>query len=153
MSCVATQVQLWLAGGHQERSIYLQLVAVKTECYSGMYVLRSVVWSPSEDNILIYEIQTGEKVKALLGHYNCVNSCIFHPFYHESYRGGNDKNFLIWTAEKVPQAAYSKHSQSRIQTTGLFQRMPLVTADNWGSDKGWWRFIQTCMKGNISAFS
>ena len=95
-----------------------------------------LMYVPSEGNILIYEIQTGEKVKALLGHYNCVNSCIFHPFYHELYSGRNDKNILILTAEQVPQAACSKHSQSRIQTTGLFQRMPLLTADNWSRDEG-----------------
>jgi DNA excision repair protein ERCC-8 len=95
-----------------------------------------LVYVPSEGNILIYEIQTGEKVKALLGHYNCVNSCIFHPFYQELYSGGNDKNVLIWTAEHVPQAAYGKPSQMRNQTTGLFRRTPLVTADNWSSDEG-----------------
>jgi len=95
-----------------------------------------LVYVPSEGNILIYEIQTGERVKALLGHYNCVNTCIVHPFYHELYSGGNDKNVLIWTAEQVPQAAYSKHSRSRIQTTGLFRRTPMVTADNWSSDEG-----------------
>ena len=95
-----------------------------------------LVYVPSEGNILIYEIQTGEKVKALLGHYNGVNCCIFHPFYHELYSSGNDKYVLIWTAEQVPQAAYSKHSESRIQTTGLFQRMPLLTADNWSRDEG-----------------
>jgi DNA excision repair protein ERCC-8 len=80
-----------------------------------------LVYVPSEGNILIYEIQTGIKVKALLGHYNGVNTCIFHPFYHELYSGGNDENILIWTAEEVPQAAYGKHS---------------VTADNWSSDEG-----------------
>ena len=94
-----------------------------------------LVYVTSEGKILIYEIQTGEKVKELLGHYNSVNSCIFHPFYHELYSGRNDKNILILTAEQVPQAAYRKHSQSRIQTTGLIRRMPLVTADNWSSDE------------------
>jgi DNA excision repair protein ERCC-8 len=95
-----------------------------------------LVYVPSEGNILIYEIHTGNKVKALLGHYNCVNSCIYHPFYHELYSGGNDKNVLVWTADQVPQAAYSKQPQSQIQTTTLFRRTRSAMADNWSSDEG-----------------
>ena len=68
---------------------------------------QKLVYVPLEGNILIYEIQTGENVTALLGHYNCVNSCIIHPFYHELYSGGNDK--------KCPHMDCRTSSSSSIQ--------------------------------------
>jgi DNA excision repair protein ERCC-8 len=99
-----------------------------------------LVYVPSEGNIFMYEIQSGVKVNTLLGHYNCVNSCIYHPFYHELYSAGNDRNVLIWTADHCQGAAYEEHLKSQNQKREPFERRTLfvrrnVTGDTWSSDE------------------
>jgi WD40 repeat protein len=95
---------------------------------------------PSGGNILMYEIHSGVKVNTLLGHYNSVNSCICHPFYHELYSAGNDRNVLIWAADYCQSTAYVEHLKSENQKKELFERRGLsvqrnVTADSWSSDE------------------
>jgi DNA excision repair protein ERCC-8 len=99
-----------------------------------------LIYMPSEGNILIYELQTGIKVNTLLGHYNSVNSCICHPFYHELYTAGNDRNVLIWAADYCQTAAYDEHLKSLNVKKGPFKRRGLfvqrnVTGDTWSSDE------------------
>ena len=99
-----------------------------------------LVYVPSEGNIFIFEIQTGVKVNTLLGHYNSVNSCIYHPFYHELYSAGNDKNVLIWTADHSQGSAYDDYLKSQNQKREPFERRTLfvrrnVMADTWSSDE------------------
>lgn len=97
-----------------------------------------LVYVPSEGNILAYDLHLGFKVKTLLGHYNSVNCCTFHPFHQELYSGANDRNLLIWTPDGEQTRAYdeylrTKSQESKRSTTAISLRN--VTADTWSSDE------------------
>nr|CAD7256860.1 unnamed protein product [Timema shepardi]CAD7568549.1 unnamed protein product [Timema californicum] len=100
-----------------------------------------IVYVPSEGSIFLYNVESGEKINTLLGHYNSVNCCVYHPFYHELYSGGNDRNVLIWTADHCQSAAYDESVKSHsIQSKQPPMRRTLnarrnITADTWSSDE------------------
>lgn len=96
-----------------------------------------LVYVPSEGNILAFDLHVGFKVKTLLGHYNSVNCCTFHPFNQELYSGANDRNLLIWTPD-VDQPTISdddlaekSHKRTHSKTAISLRN---VTADAWSSD-------------------
>lgn len=59
------------------------------------------IYVPSGSNIYVYSVHTGVRVKTLLGHFNSVNSCYFHPFNVQLYSGGGDQIILCWADEMV----------------------------------------------------
>ncbi|KAK3913940.1 DNA excision repair protein ERCC-8 [Frankliniella fusca] len=97
---------------------------------------KELVFIPSDGTILVYEVQTGELVKTLRGHYNEVNSCKFNTMYQELYSGAHDRNILIWTPDLLQEAAYKDHVNLQSATTSSSTR-PLcaVTQDVWSSDE------------------
>lgn len=106
-------------------------------------VTPALVYVPSEGNIFAYDVQTGARVNSLLGHYNSVNCCVFHPFHQELYSGANDRNLLVWTAEAEQTRAYEDHLRQKASVgdghhippsmTSFVRRN--VTADTWSSDE------------------
>ncbi|XP_015768458.1 PREDICTED: WD repeat-containing protein 5B-like isoform X2 [Acropora digitifera] len=64
-------------------------------CFST--VKRKWVISGSEDgNILIWDLNTGEVVKRLVGHTRAILSCDAHPFQQIIVSGSLDKTIKIW---------------------------------------------------------
>lgn len=82
-----------------------------------------------DTSLVLYEGETGAKLKVLRGHYGTVQSCIFHPFNLEIYSGGSDSNILIWNPRKKELfGPRQRRSQNRI--TGLS-----LNQDEWSSDE------------------
>lgn len=138
------RLRLWSTySGHNEMVNYGKIPNDTKKCMQFDITVSSdpkLVYVPSEGNIFMYEIQSGVKVNTLLGHYNCVNSCIYHPFYHELYSAGNDRNVLIWTADHCQGAVYEEHLKSQNQKREPFEKRTLfvkrnVMADTWSSDE------------------
>ena len=64
-------------------------------CFST--VKRKWVVSGSEDgHILIWDLNTGEVVKKLVGHNKAILSCDAHPFQQIIVSGSLDKTIKIW---------------------------------------------------------
>ena len=62
--------------------------------------LRSVVFCPEEEDIRVFDLYTGIDLldqDALKGHFQRVNFVALHPWHHELYSGGNDRNLAVWT--------------------------------------------------------
>lgn len=89
------------------------------------------VFVPSVGEISVYDLQNGELVYDLNGHYHHVNCCVFHPIYQELYSGGQDSNVLIWEPEVVriiEDEEEKKTKKTKKTTVG-------ATADTWSSDE------------------
>lgn len=99
-----------------------------------------LIYVPSDSNIVVFDTQSGMKVNTLLGHYNSVNCCTFHPFRNELYSGANDRNLLIWTPDSEQTRAYDEYlhgntvSQNAPPSEKTFFKRN-VTADAWSSDE------------------
>jgi DNA excision repair protein ERCC-8 len=57
-----------------------------------------LVYHPTGQVILVFEIHTGKLINILRGHYSKVNTCVFHSFLPELYSGGNDSQIILWTS-------------------------------------------------------
>ncbi|KAJ8040870.1 DNA excision repair protein ERCC-8 [Holothuria leucospilota] len=68
--------------------------SVKIACSVGSNP--SAAFIPSTNDVDVYDLQNGEMVYDLKGHYHNVNCCTFHPHLQELYTGGNDSNVLVW---------------------------------------------------------
>ncbi|XP_002733656.1 DNA excision repair protein ERCC-8-like [Saccoglossus kowalevskii] len=79
-----------------------------------------VAFVPMGSNIAVFDIYTGEYVATLIGHYNNVNCCTFHPLYQELYSAGNDSNILIWEPElgQKTDVAEKKDNKQSSSTVG-----------------------------------
>lgn len=99
-----------------------------------------LAYVPSEGNIFVYETETGQKVNTLLGHYNSVNCCYYHPEKVELYSGGHDRNILAWVDEACQLESVEESSKQpvplsrhlRVRSNLLLNS---VTADGWSSDE------------------
>lgn len=94
---------------------------------------RELVYIPSEGKILVFEVQTGKLVKALQGHYNQVNACIYNSLHQEVYSAANDRSILIWTPDLSQETAYKDHVN--LQSVNASQSRTEVTQDVWSSDE------------------
>ncbi|XP_067005408.2 DNA excision repair protein ERCC-8 [Anabrus simplex] len=139
------RMQLWnVYGGYNEMVNYGEIPNETKKCMQfdvTSHSSPSLVYVPSEGNIFVFEIHSGKKVSTLLGHYNTVNSCIYHPFYHELYSAGNDRNVLVWTADHNQDAAYDDYLKSHTHYKVTEEKRSRyfaknITADAWSSDEG-----------------
>lgn len=95
-----------------------------------------MVFVPSQGNILVYELTTGIKRAALLGHYNTVTCCAYNENLHTLYSGSNDRNILVWApeaAETIREDPVNKDVE--FGSRSLMPRRTL-TEDAWSSDEG-----------------
>lgn len=56
----------------------------------------SLLYTPSANAILVYNVWSGQSYSSLRGHYDLVNCCTFHPQGQELYSGSNDRKILVW---------------------------------------------------------
>ena len=98
----------------------------------------AIVYVPSENNINVFDVHSGEKISCLRGHYNRVNCCLFHPQTQELFSGGNDRCILTWVPETDAVSAYSAHLKEgeapKRKRTNFTQRTA-ATLDTWSSDE------------------
>ncbi|XP_034252372.1 DNA excision repair protein ERCC-8-like [Thrips palmi] len=97
---------------------------------------KEIVYIPSDGKILVYEVQSGQLVKTLQGHYNQVNSCKYNTLYQELYSAANDRSILIWTPDVLQEAAYKESlNTQRTYSKGTSRPSNEVTHDVWSSDE------------------
>ncbi|KAH7387734.1 hypothetical protein KP509_16G038600 [Ceratopteris richardii] len=60
----------------------------------------SLVFTPSLNAILVYDVWSGHSYSSLRGHYDQVNCCAFHPQGQELYTGSNDRKILVWAPRR-----------------------------------------------------
>jgi len=97
---------------------------------------QELMYIPSDGKILVYEVQTGKRVKVLQGHYNIVNSCKYNHLHNELYSGANDRSVLIWTADRLQEEAYEDHVNIRSGNPQSSSRaVDVTTLDTWSSDE------------------
>lgn len=58
--------------------------------------VNDLVLVPTENNINLFEIYSGEYVNCLSGHFMNVNCCCFNPTQNEIYSGSSDRQILAW---------------------------------------------------------
>ena len=97
-----------------------------------------LIFVPSEDSVVIFEIQTGDRFQTLNGHFSNVNCCIFNPHYQELITGGSDRNILVWEPNKSQTDAYIAHLQSKQGASDNIipeynTTLNALTRDNWSS--------------------
>ena len=98
-----------------------------------------LIYMPHRSEIDVWDINTGEEIDRLRGHYSLVNGCIFHPDYQELYSAGSDRNILIWEPDMNMKSrevvkTKVKHEESQREVTVSEQRTA-PTADSWSSDE------------------
>lgn len=97
-----------------------------------------IVYIPSESNISVFNLSTGDQIGSLSGHYNPVNCVYFDAQDQTLYSGGNDRNLLIWTPETEAVIAYQDSFQENSHQenhNGTASSERIGTADAWSSDE------------------
>ncbi|XP_055928590.1 DNA excision repair protein ERCC-8-like [Argiope bruennichi] len=56
-----------------------------------------VLFVPSRDCIIMYNLFTGDRLKTLMGHTNFVSCCAYRSSSNELFSAGRDKKILLWT--------------------------------------------------------
>ncbi|XP_046682118.1 DNA excision repair protein ERCC-8-like [Homalodisca vitripennis] len=80
---------------------------------------------PSDNKIVIYEVETGKRLNKLTGHYHFVNACLLQRDRLELYSAGEDQNILFWTPFKEPESE-DPEREKKIK----------FKEDNWSDDEG-----------------
>lgn len=98
-----------------------------------------LIYMPHRSEIDVWDINTGEEIDRLRGHYSLVNGCIFRPDYQELYSAGSDRNILVWEPEMNMKSrevvkTREKTQESQREVTVSEQRTA-PTADSWSSDE------------------
>lgn len=63
-----------------------------------------VLFQPSGQEIISFNLRTGMKVATMRAHYKHVHSALFHPFRQELYTASNDQEILVWTPRVLEDA-------------------------------------------------
>lgn len=96
-----------------------------------------IVFLPADNNIETFNIQTGEALTTLRGHYYQVNSCVYNSNTQELYSCGNDRNILMWIPETDSITAYDESLREGMKSTKStkFLSRTGATQDEWSSDE------------------
>lgn len=104
------KVRLWdVRTGHNELINYPK---VKNKCSKKLGITvsnfgsRPYLFQPMSNSIAVIDIYGGSLLKHLRGHYSQVNTCCFHPFFHEMYSGSGDSEVLVWTPPLPASVAF-----------------------------------------------
>ena len=111
-------------------------MCLKIDHTSGLVPSPGLVFIPSEDSIVVFDAQNGERLQTLNGHYSNVNCCLFNPHEQELISGGSDRNILIWDSNQSQSDAYLHHLNSSSQGNRILNNdlsPDAVMRDNWSS--------------------
>ncbi|XP_035221674.1 DNA excision repair protein ERCC-8-like, partial [Stegodyphus dumicola] len=91
-----------------------------------------LVFVPSANNVQIFDLLTGCRVKKLFGHFCDVHCCVFRSGAQQLYSAGNDMNILFWTpdlAQEIEEEACMPKGSKR----NIHEHSP--HSDFWSSDE------------------
>lgn len=98
-----------------------------------------ICFVPSDNRIFVLNLESGELLLPLRGHYNRVNCCAFNADTQDLFSGGNDHCILTWTPQTDSELAYSKHLSEKLKseskTKSFTKRTAASQLDNWSSDE------------------
>ncbi len=66
------------------------------------------VYVPSRETVKVYNVESGQLVTSLNGHFSNVKCCFYDFFMHELYTGCVDGLILIWCDEEIEKIACTK---------------------------------------------
>ena len=114
-------------------------MCMKFDHTSGLVPSPGLVFVPSEDTIVVFDIETGERLQTLNGHLYGVNCCVFNPLSQELISGASDRNILIWESNQSQTNAYFDHlnntSTGNVKTDIIDMPSNILTRDNWSSSE------------------
>ena len=104
----------------------------------GLVPSPGLIFVPSEDTIVVFDVKSGERLQTLNGHFYGVNCCKFNPNDQELISGGSDRNILIWESNRSQTDAYLNHLENSSignneEMANKDTSLTLVTRDNWSS--------------------
>ena len=82
--------------------------------------LNDYLFVPEKSHVAMLDLDTGERVKTLSGHYSNVKCLRFNPNQLELYSGGKDKYIHIWSPE-------SEQNENTVNNQ--------ITCDNWSDSE------------------
>lgn len=101
-----------------------------------------VVFVPATSDIFVFDVDDGQRLSVLRGHYGRVNCVALSRSTHSLYSGANDRAILVWTADTAdvaptpPCGATDGEVPSKGSRLGRFaRRVGGGTADSWSSDE------------------
>lgn len=89
-----------------------------------------VLFVPTANNIVVYDLFSGCRLAHLLGHFSLVNCCEYFSRTNQLFSGGNDLNILLWTPDT--EQAIAEHKEALAKDKDL-ERIS-VNSDAWSSD-------------------
>lgn len=101
----------------------------------------SVAFVPAGSDIIAFDVEDGQRLSVLRGHYGRVNCLALSRSTHSLYSGANDRTILVWTPDTgdigpSPPRAGSDGEVQRGSRLGRFaRRVGGGTADSWSSDE------------------
>jgi len=101
----------------------------------------SVAFVPAASDIVALDVDDGQRLSVLRGHYGRVNCLALSRNTHSLYSGANDRAVLVWTpdtgdVDQSPPGGGSDSEVRRGSGLGRFaRRVGGGTADAWSSDE------------------
>jgi DNA excision repair protein ERCC-8 len=98
-----------------------------------------LIYIPENANIEVFNMNSGEHIQTLTGHFNQVNCVVYNADYQELYTGANDRNILVFSPNTETEAVYKEYLDSTRgvkpgqSVSGYVRR--IGTADTWSSDE------------------
>ncbi|XP_062509442.1 DNA excision repair protein ERCC-8-like [Corticium candelabrum] len=89
---------------------------------------------PSANNIQMFDIHEGKRLRILKGHFRTVNCCAFHPYEQELYSCSSDCSVLVWSPAVKRISCFDEICWSDKQTTSRLQAVSSYTEDTWSDD-------------------
>ena len=101
----------------------------------------AVAFVPAASDIIAFDVEDGQRISVLRGHYGRVNCLALSQSTHCLYSGANDRAILVWTPDTGdvrPSPSRDSADTEPHRGSGLGQfarRVGGGTADSWSSDE------------------
>jgi len=101
----------------------------------------SVAFVPTASDIVAVDIEDGQRLSVLRGHYGRVNCLALNHATHSLYSGANDRAILVWTPDtgdigpSTPRGGSDSEVQRGSRLGRFARRVGGGTADSWSSDE------------------
>ncbi|OQV17105.1 DNA excision repair protein ERCC-8 [Hypsibius exemplaris] len=103
----------------------------------------SLIYIPSGDKILVYEMMTGVKIATLTAHFGHVLACAYHPSLQYLFSGATDRNILLWAPadefkdfeEEMEEGRRKQLERSAKRIANGAVQMQQLQMDTWSDDE------------------
>ncbi|XP_055345286.1 DNA excision repair protein ERCC-8-like [Paramacrobiotus metropolitanus] len=97
-----------------------------------------LIFVPSDDRVLVFDMFSGEKVATLTGHFGQVLTCAYHPHFQYVFTGSTDRNILVWAPEADFADYFEEQEEAkRRELEKSSQRLAVarnLEADTWSDE-------------------